>query len=29
MEDAATLPGNAWDEFEDVIRRFEDAWLDK
>ena len=26
MDDSATLPGSAWDEFEDVIRRFEDAW---
>src|SRR5262249_19861422 len=26
MDDSATLTGSAWDEFEDVIRRFEDAW---
>ena len=26
MDDSATLSGSAWDEFEDVIRRFEDAW---
>src|SRR4051812_33482422 len=26
MDDAATLPGKPRDEFEDVIRRFEDAW---
>ncbi|WP_406695127.1 protein kinase [Singulisphaera sp. Ch08] len=26
MDDSATLPGRTWDEFEDVIRRFEDAW---
>ena len=26
MDDSTTLSGSAWDEFEDVIRRFEDAW---
>lgn len=26
MDGSATLAGSAWDEFEDVIRRFEDAW---
>ncbi|MGE5857971.1 MAG: protein kinase domain-containing protein [Solirubrobacterales bacterium] len=26
MDDSTTLAGSAWDEFEDVIRRFEDAW---
>src|SRR4051794_33716852 len=26
MDDAATLKDNIWDDFEDVIRRFEDAW---
>ena len=26
MDDTSTLAGGAWDEFEDVIRRFEDAW---
>src|SRR3954468_16844508 len=26
MDDDATLQGSTWDEFEDVIRRFEDAW---
>src|SRR5947208_13203986 len=26
MDDSATLTDRAWDEFEDVIRRFEDAW---
>src|SRR5258705_305232 len=26
MDDTCTLAGSAWDEFEDVIRRFEDAW---
>ena len=25
MDDSTTLVGSAWDEFEDVIRRFEDA----
>src|SRR4051812_45104686 len=24
--DAATLPGSDWDNFEDAIRRFEEAW---
>jgi serine/threonine protein kinase len=27
MDDSTTLVDSAWDEFEDVIRRFEDAWL--
>jgi hypothetical protein len=26
MSDSSTLAGGAWDEFEDVIRRFEVAW---
>src|SRR5215211_3293246 len=26
MDDSTTLSGSAWGEFEDVIRRFEDAW---
>src|SRR5947209_7010579 len=26
MDDSTALWGSAWDEFEDVIRRFEDAW---
>jgi serine/threonine protein kinase len=26
MDDSTTLSGNVWDEFEHVIRRFEDAW---
>src|SRR3954454_23085154 len=26
MDDSSTLAGNAWDKFEDVIRRFEDDW---
>ena len=26
MDDSTTLAGSAWDEFEDVILRFEDAW---
>src|SRR5438874_4370136 len=26
MDDTSPLSGSAWDEFEDVIRRFEDAW---
>src|SRR5262249_10896212 len=26
MEDASTLFGSGWEEFEDAIRRFEDAW---
>src|SRR3954469_9940352 len=26
MDDSATLRGRAWDEFEGVIQRFEDAW---
>src|SRR3954451_18056657 len=26
MDDSSTLAGSDWDEFEDVIRRFEDAW---
>src|SRR4051812_38511937 len=26
MDDSTTLSGGAWDELEDVIRRFEDAW---
>src|SRR5258705_9532764 len=26
MDDTCTLAGSAWDELEDVIRRFEDAW---
>src|SRR5438874_7579166 len=26
MDDSSPLSGRAWDEFEDVIRRFEDAW---
>src|SRR5215212_3096368 len=26
MDGSTTLSGRAWDEFEDVIRRFEDAW---
>src|SRR5437588_1256624 len=26
MDDPPTLAGNDWDEFEDVIRRFEVAW---
>ena len=26
MDDSSTLYGTAWDEFEDVIQRFEEAW---
>src|SRR3954449_5415190 len=26
MDNLTTLQGSAWEEFEDVIRRFEDAW---
>src|SRR5512135_2430643 len=26
MDDSPTLPCSAWDELEDAIRRFEDAW---
>src|SRR5437763_4789375 len=26
MDGSATLRGSVWDGFEDVIRRFEDAW---
>src|SRR3954464_8025676 len=26
MDDSTNLSGSAWDEFEDVIRGFEDAW---
>src|SRR5437763_10390059 len=26
MDDSATLKGKTWDDFEDVIRRFENAW---
>src|SRR4051812_26537473 len=26
MDDSSTLAGSAWEGFEDVIRRFEDAW---
>jgi WD40 repeat protein len=26
MDNVSTLGGSAWDEYEDVIRRFEDAW---
>ena len=26
MDNSTTLVGSAWDEFEDAIRRFEDAW---
>src|SRR5436305_5955875 len=26
MDDSSTLSGSTWDEFEGVIRRFEDAW---
>src|SRR5262245_18127840 len=26
MDDSTTLSNSAWDEFEDVIQQFEDAW---